>query len=255
MPADLTAHIVRWQQSGQPVRTAADEMADRLRDLIHCGDLSPGDRLPAERQLCEMLGVGRVTMREALAALRAQGYLTVRRGQHGGTFISTLALPYRDWRLKMQGSPGLLDEIVEYRVAVETQIARLAAARRTHGDLRDLTTAVESIDGCTDATVFRQADAAFHAALAGAAGNTRLTRAMIEGRSEMFVPANIQMVTLKGIRDNFLQHLAILKAVRGSDPAAAAAAMQEHLEQSLRDLLEALGNPSAGPDSPNSPSA
>jgi DNA-binding FadR family transcriptional regulator len=164
----------------------------------------------------------------------------VRRGQHGGSFVTALVVPYRDWWIKMRQHPGLLQEIMEYREAVETTIARLAALRRTEDDLLDLSAAVDAARDCVDASVLRHADSAFHAALAKAAKNHRLLRSMLACRSELFVPANTDMVTVEGMYNTYQQHSTVLDAVAAGDGAAAAAAMADHIQHAVRDIQGSL---------------
>jgi DNA-binding GntR family transcriptional regulator len=77
-----------------PVRsqTAFEETLDRLGTAIKLGLLAPGTRLPAERELCEQLGIARSTLRQALTALVQSGHLHAVRGRGGGTFVAD-ALP------------------------------------------------------------------------------------------------------------------------------------------------------------------
>jgi len=72
------------RQTDQMRRTTVDDIADLLRGRIHRGELSPADRMPAERELAAALGVGLITLRGALAKLQAEGYLEARRGAAGG---------------------------------------------------------------------------------------------------------------------------------------------------------------------------
>jgi DNA-binding FadR family transcriptional regulator len=73
-----------------PVRshTAFEETVDRLGTAIRLGLLPPGERLPAERELCTMLGVARSTLRQALTALAQSGHVRAVRGRGGGTFVA-----------------------------------------------------------------------------------------------------------------------------------------------------------------------
>jgi GntR family transcriptional repressor for pyruvate dehydrogenase complex len=64
-------------------------IVDQVRSLIHEGKLTPGDRLPPEREMCERFGVSRVTVREALRVLEAGGLVEIRVGAHGGAFVTT----------------------------------------------------------------------------------------------------------------------------------------------------------------------
>src|SRR5881392_3507532 len=121
--------------------TTAGLVSDYLRRVVHRGELRPGDRFPAERQLAVALGVGRVTLREALQELETEGYLVRRRGVTGGAFVTDLERPFAAWRAAVIGEPQGLQELWDLREAVEVQIVRLAAARRTKSDLTALAAA------------------------------------------------------------------------------------------------------------------
>src|SRR5688500_5033710 len=96
--------------------TVSADVARSLRALIHGGHLGPGDRLPPERELAKQMGVGRVSIREALRLLQATGYVDVRRGASGGTFITALDRPYEDWVRRMRESVDEVNDILDLRV-------------------------------------------------------------------------------------------------------------------------------------------
>ncbi|MGH3327699.1 MAG: FadR/GntR family transcriptional regulator, partial [Streptomycetales bacterium] len=99
--------------------TLTQGVAEYLRSLIHRGELGPGDRLPAERELAERLGVARVSLREAIRILQDGGYVEVRRGARGGTFVTELRRPVEDWRARMREHTGEIDDIIDFRTALE----------------------------------------------------------------------------------------------------------------------------------------
>ena len=105
---------------------SAAAIADGLRGRIHRGELGPGDRLPPELVLAEQLGVGRLQLREALLALEIDGYLVARRGAAGGRFVTELVAPYNQWIEQMRRDLDALNDIVDFRLAVECEVARLA---------------------------------------------------------------------------------------------------------------------------------
>src|SRR6185503_9449014 len=69
------------------IRPAYTVAADHVRRAIHLGEYKPGDKFPPERQHAEQLGISRVTMREAIRTLAAEGYIEVRRGATGGVTV------------------------------------------------------------------------------------------------------------------------------------------------------------------------
>ena len=113
--------------------TTAEEVVVRLRDMIHNGELSPGDRLPPERDLAKLLGVSRPTLRAGIRSLATVGILQSRQG--AGTFVAE-----RHESPTLDGSPLRMlsalhgftsDEMFEARLALEMSIAGMAAERAT----------------------------------------------------------------------------------------------------------------------------
>jgi GntR family transcriptional regulator, transcriptional repressor for pyruvate dehydrogenase complex len=210
-------------------------VADHLRLRIHRGDVSPGERLPAERELAEQLGVARISLREAIRQLREDGYVEVRRGATGGTYVTELRRPAEAWRARMREQVGEIDDIVDFRIALETQTAALAAQRRTEVTLAPVQESLGALRDVIGRTAFRQADSRFHVALARAAGNERLTDAVETARGELFSPRDL-LPFREPVEETLRDHQAIFDAVRDGDVERAAEAMRAHLEGARRQL-------------------
>jgi GntR family transcriptional regulator, transcriptional repressor for pyruvate dehydrogenase complex len=215
--------------------TVTTDIARRLRARIHAGDLGPGDRLPPERDLAKQMGVGRVSIREALRMLRAGGYLEVRRGATGGTFVTPLDRPYRNWLSEMRSGVGEITDILDLRIGLESHAAKLAASRRTDAELDSMEAAIEEMSSSHSRVSFRNSDARFHGTVARAARNPRLESAIASARGEMFAPID-ELVYTEIVESSRAAHLAIFEAVRDSDPERARRAMEGHLEQTRQEL-------------------
>jgi len=226
-----------------------------IRGLIHRGELSPGDRLPPERALADQLGVARVSLREALAQLQQEGYLVARRGARGGTFVTGLAEPRRRWLRRMRENFADLEDIIDYRIAIEAHAASLAARRRGHADLPAIEEAVRWRPGAPGVPSFRAADSAFHRAIAVAARSPRLEAAIDEARGLLFLPADA-LAYPPGTGQPPGDHTQIAAAVRDGDGDRAAAAMRAHIESTRDSLRHALAESAtrARPRSPAVPS-
>src|SRR5258708_7136120 len=113
--------------------TTAEEVVVRLRDMIHSGELSSGDRLPPERDLAKLLGVSRPTLRAGIRSLTTVGILQSRQG--AGTFVAERAesptLDSSPLRMMAALHGFTSDEMFEARLALEMSIAGLAALRAT----------------------------------------------------------------------------------------------------------------------------
>lgn len=220
-------------------RTTVEEVAALLRSRIHRGELSPGDRLPAERDLAAQLRVARVTVRGALGALQQEGYLEVRRGATGGRFVTELAEPYGRWRSTMAADLRELTTVLEYRAALERQVAVLAAGRRTNVHLRRMRRAITDLAEAASPEDFRRADGAFHTALGAAAKNHLLAAAVADARGRLFSPTD-RLGFEAHVETSSAAHLAIYEAVAAKDAAAAAAAIERHLTETAGELVEVL---------------
>src|SRR6202521_5228997 len=149
---------------------------DRIRELIVSGSWGPGDRLPKESELAAQLGLSRNSLREAVRALSQLRVLEVRQGD--GTYVSSLE---PDLLLESTGfvSHLLLGdtavELYEVRRILEAAAASLASARIDDEGKLELGRSLERMRQAQGVEELVEADVAFHAVIAKAAGNTVLT--------------------------------------------------------------------------------
>lgn len=219
-------------------RPAAQTIAEEIRFAVHRGELSAGDRLPPERVLAEDLGVGRETLRDALAILDDEGYLTRRRGSGGGTFVTDLQKPKSRWVARIRKDRGHLEDLLELRIALERHTARLASRRRRAADLARLERSIRELTKSNDLRSFRQADARFHVAVACAARNSSLEQAIADVRGELFIPFDSYSFD-PAVDRNVRDHTEILAAIRAADEHRAGDLMEEHIA-GTRDWLLGL---------------
>lgn len=235
-------------------RTAA--LAAHLRAQIVEGTIGVGEKLPSEAALIAEHGVSRTVVREALSRLQADGLIRTRRGSGsyaltpptrpgtattGATTAAAAAGASDDAPLAR--TPAERRALLEYRTALETEAAALAARRRDPARLRLLDEALVGLAAAVDhpADAVEQ-DFAFHRELAAAAQNSHLLRAI-----DALGPAMIAMPAPRLARATdpaharhrqvVAEHRAVLDAVVEQDPQAAAAAMRAHLTASRRRLL------------------
>src|SRR4051794_32910981 len=99
------------------VPAAYEVVTNRLKRAIHLGTVSPGERLPPERELARRLGVSRVTLREALRVLQADGYIVTRHGAHGGPEVTA---PPEVLRAALRERLPEFEELIAFRSVVES---------------------------------------------------------------------------------------------------------------------------------------
>ena len=222
-----------------PLRPSANltgALVHRLAAEIRAGRLAPGARLPTEQELMREVGVSRTVVREAVAALRAEGLVVTRQGV--GAFV-TERPGEGIFRLTSTEAAGLQQviHILELRLALEVEAAGLAALRRDDSGLAALVAAdaafAEAIAEGGDAA---EADFALHRAIVAATGNPHFLR-LLEGIGRHAIPR--RALGLKehdaGARLTYLsqvgaEHARVITAIRAGDAPAARSAMRVHLE-------------------------
>lgn len=207
-----------------------DQVVAALLTRLAAGEWPVGHKLPGETTLAATLGVGRSTVREAIRELAGRGMLEPRQG--AGVFVLSVE-PREDWDIVLRRA-GIL-EVIEARMGIECEAARLAAARRTPADLRALRVALEQREAAAregDDAAYVDADTAFHRAMVAAAHNEVLL-----GIFDAFIPrgraAMIDMLHLTRQtprrRHDHDAHGEILSAVRDRRAEEAGALARAHL--------------------------
>lgn len=213
-----------------PVRPPStfEETVERLGTAIRLGLLTPGSKLPSERELARQLKISRSTLRQALTALVQSGLLVSLRGRKGGTFVSEQPpLTEQAGEPLDQGAWAVLD----YRVAIEAGVVLLASERAGTEQLDRLDDLVAKMGGeVEDFEEYRRTDIRLHIGLAEAASSPRLLSAMTDVQGQMSdLIALIAHPPEVLVRSNE-QHGRLVKALRKGDGPRAVRVMREHIE-------------------------
>ena len=161
----------------RPVARASlsDHIVAQITELISRRELKPGHRIPSEKQLCQQFGVGRTSVREALASLSAMGVLQSHMGD--GTFVaddpSQIVKRTFGWSLLLNAK--VVEDLAETRLMLESHTVFLAATKATDRDLEEAREAIEgmktSLHRLDD---FMRHDVRFHLTIARATQNSIL---------------------------------------------------------------------------------
>ena len=244
-PADV-AQLADVAELFAPVRlkTASEQVAERLVTALALGVFVPGQRLPTERDLAATLGVSRTTVRLGLTMLVATGYIEVRRGRHGGAFVlaehgpDTAAMIRRtlvqDW--------DQFEQLFDFRVLVEPLIAHTAARRRTPEDAARIGMALEAYQGAgSSREASSAADRALHRAIANATHNSFLLELSERLRHGATLGFRAEAYSASIRERAIIEHGELAAAVIAGDAEAAAAIAARHFtttETRLRELYE-----------------
>lgn len=214
------------------VETPVDKIIGQIRGLISSGQLKPGDRLPSERKLAERLGVGRTHVRDAIAKLEFYGILKTM--PQSGTVVEGIGITALEGLisdvLKLEDSDFV--DLVETRVLLETQAARMAAQRRTTEDIINMKTALDAYEAkVKNGLPAVEEDLLFHLKIAEAGGNAVLKSLMLIITPDIVKSFQKLEVCKDGrFYRSLEEHKVILDYIVNQQPELAAQSMAEHLQ-------------------------
>ena len=221
-----------------------EETIECLLQIIRLGIVPPGQRFPPERELAEQLRVSRATLREAISELQTAGWVNVRRGRGGGTFVC---------RTSEETKPGAgfsaadfsateVEDTLTWRRVIEMGVAEVAAGQDLSAPQRGELAAAMDASRQSSLRDYRRLDSQLHLTWAQVTGSPSLVRSMVESRTR----ANKLLARIPMIEPNLVhshdQHQQIHNAILTGDTGAARTAMAEHLDGTaalLRGFLAA----------------
>jgi GntR family transcriptional repressor for pyruvate dehydrogenase complex len=225
------------------VQKSHEIVLEHIKKQIINGQLSLGQKLPSVVEFAELFGVGRSTMREALSALKAMGWLDIQHG--GGTYVSASIPQQADEEDVFQKAESI-QELLQIRLILETGSARLAASNRTSEDLIELQSILDQMKAHrSDEVRSEQADVDFHLMIANATHNSliiqlmgslssRIHSMMKDTRKLWFFNEQSTSSRLIEEHEHIYQHIA------DRNEASAAELMRQHIEKVERILTKAM---------------
>jgi DNA-binding FadR family transcriptional regulator len=210
-----------------------------IKDGIFSGDFAPGQALPSEKDLAAMLGVSRPVLREALRALQIQGFLVVRRGNRGGTYVTDLSnISIKDnlEDLLRMGKVSM-EDLTQARLLLEPEVFRLAALNASEAQLDTLEELVHTSMETEELKARIRIETEFHRRVAEASGSPLYLRFM----QIIFDFIEVFAITTESLDFGIHQkeaHINILEALKARDAKRAERLAREHAEKVTRGMLK-----------------
>lgn len=220
------------------IKKPSDEIIGQIRSLISSGILRPGDKLPSERELAERLSVSRGHLREAIKKLEFYGILKTM--PQSGTVVASLGVKALEGLIANVLDLDKKDfkALMETRVILEINAARLAAERATESDIHELADTHEEMrKAINQGSPNMEEDHLFHLKIAECSHNSIL-RSLIGLITPDIISLSSKQDTCRDgrSRDALEEHAAILGAIRERDQDKALEAMRHHMEMSVKQL-------------------
>jgi DNA-binding FadR family transcriptional regulator len=217
----------------QPVATRRLylQIADQIRSMITSGEVGPGTRLPAERELAKRLRVSRPSLREAIIALEVEGLLEVRVGS--GIYVVRTSRRRRMNGVAADAGPF---ELISARRMIESECAALAARAATPAQIAALRQAHEGFEKASRRHHNPlDADRLFHLRIAEASGNSALVlvvQTMWDQRmGPLYRALERKLEYPLMAAETLREHRTVLAAIERRDAAAARSAMKQHMDR------------------------
>ncbi|MBB6448666.1 DNA-binding FadR family transcriptional regulator [Geomicrobium halophilum] len=205
-------------------KTLSKQVEERIVDLLLSNKLKPGDKLPPEMDLIEMLGVSRPVLREAMSSLESLG--VIRRKARDGTYFAE-KIGFKPFSTMLSIVNDNIEAIIEARMTVELGIVTLAAEKISETDLLRLKETIESIR-CSEDNNYGEADINFHQIIASSVENPIL-QGMIDSLILTHAKVNAQ-IPHREKEKTVAHHEAIYDALEQRNPEASFRQMYKHLD-------------------------
>ncbi|WP_295482524.1 FadR/GntR family transcriptional regulator [uncultured Succinatimonas sp.] len=221
------------------VKSLSEVTADTIVQHIINEGLGKGDKLPKEKILCELLGVGRSTLREAVRMLASRNILIVKHGS--GIYVSDKPGVSQDplGFTFVKDKKRLIHDLVEFRMMLEPRVAALAAQNRTKEQLAKLEAQAAVVDELiSQGKSHAQADSVFHSLLGEMSGNSVLPN--LEPIIFKAIDLFIDLSQSKLSHDTIGEHRAIVEAIKAGKSVDASDAMIAHLLNNKNYIMKVL---------------
>ncbi|MEU6685381.1 FCD domain-containing protein [Streptomyces sp. NPDC046832] len=214
----------------RPVRAGNgfEEALEQILQVVRLGLVPGGERLPAERELAERLGISRVTLREVLKVLQDQGLVESRRGRYGGTFVLPRADAVGEDELRRRVAEVDIEDVLRFREVLEVGAAGLCAAHVLEEKQADRLR--EALARTHDAPLaeYRRLDTLLHLTLAELSGSPTLTAQYAAVRATVNDLLDCIPLLVRNLEHSQRQHTALVEAVIEGDADQAREIMREH---------------------------
>jgi DNA-binding FadR family transcriptional regulator len=224
-PDDRLTPVLRPVRAGN----GFEEALEQILQVVRLGLVPGGERLPAERELAERLGISRVTLREVLKVLQDQGLVESRRGRYGGTFVLPRAqAAVGEEELRRRIAEVDIEDVLRFREVLEVGAAGLCAAHGLTDEQAQRLRAALAATQEAPLAEYRRLDTLLHLTLAELCGSPTLTAQYAAVRASVNDLLDCIPLLVRNLEHSQRQHAALVEAVLDGDADGAREMMREH---------------------------
>ena len=227
----------------RPVKkeSISEQVFEQMKSQISSGKWKTGEKLPSETELAAIFHVSRVTIRNALQRLSTMGLVETRFGE--GSFVSEMNIGRQVKTVLLPSvylQPHNVEEILQFRCAIEVETAGLAATYATAEHMEVLKKILQKQFVLKDnVTAFAECDLDFHHAVAKCTGNS-LIIATYEILRDILKTAMVKTVRSLGPDIGLPYHQKLVRAIEAHDEHTAIVTMKEHMRSTFEDFSRVM---------------
>jgi GntR family transcriptional regulator, transcriptional repressor for pyruvate dehydrogenase complex len=214
-----------------------EQVVDQLKEVIFSGQYKTGDLLPSEIQLTRQMGVSRPVVREAIKILESRGLLEVRRGTRGGPLVADMNRLISGENLEdlVVHRRISIDDLAQFRLFFEPEVARLAAERASESSIEILETNIDRYFKVHDKNTRESLNFEFHRILGQICGNPFY--AMLTNSIMDFTYNFLRVITPKWkMLHNDSDHKEIFLAIKERNPEKAMLLLRDHILRIVEEM-------------------
>ncbi|MDQ0829893.1 DNA-binding FadR family transcriptional regulator [Streptomyces achromogenes] len=223
-PDDRLTPVLRPVRAGN----GFEEALEQILQVVRLGLVPGGERLPAERELAQRLGISRVTLREVLKVLQDQGLVESRRGRYGGTFVLPRAHAGGEDELRRRIAKTDVEDVLRFREVLESGAAGLCASHGLTDEQGSRLREALAATGNAPPADYRRRDTMLHLTLAELCGSPSLTAQYAAVRATVNDLLDCIPLLVRNLEHSQRQHTALVEAVLDGDADGAREIMREH---------------------------
>lgn len=227
--------------------TLSDRIVKQIEKAIMDNEFEPGDKIPSEKEMCEIFNVSRTAVREAIQKLKARGLITVKKGS--GIYVQEYPEKHvtdsMEMYLWLNLNKEYINYVMEVRKLFEPELARLASQNRTQKDLKKIKNTINELEKCNPKDFKKEGalDKEFHLQIARACGNPLILTMIKPIYQIMPKIRSLIYKTNESIRENAIKyHKEIYNMIKDKDSKKAYNRMQRHLQIAEKDSQKLLDN-------------
>lgn len=222
----------------QHPKSVTELVINEIKKFIVTNKLQPGDKLPTEKEMAAMFGVGRSSVREATQTLQGLGLVKVVQGR--GTFLTDASLTVLKDQLAFTLGCGTtrVSDLTEARRILEVAAVKLAASRATEEQLQEMATIIEEMRYADSQEEILRKGIKFHYAIIRAAQNPLITKMLDAIWGVIYETFTSVIRSQEALEESIANHKQILECIAKGDGEGAGRAMEQHLQALEKRLTE-----------------